>query len=176
MKIKPKLERHPALHVPVCCSTFWKISSPSVLVRSRHEKNPCVFITLERERAGISSAASTSLPRHNSPGQHPRASPSGSWCQTPPLQRPTAASSTSGSFITLAMSSSIAPVTVILAGSSLCGEASHGGNRFLDYEPDVSGRMGTQKGEERISEGEGNYALTSFPLSVLGLFLTYCAL
>lgn len=53
-------------------------------------------------------------------------------------------------------------VTVILAGSSLRAGASHGGSRFLNYGPDVWGRMGTQR-------GEGNYALTSFPLSLGGV-------
>ena len=77
------------------------------------------------------------------------------------------------------MPSSIAPVTVILAGSSLCAGASHGGNHLLDYEPDVSrlthgNTKGRRISERRISEGEGNYALTSFPLSVLGLSHSLC--
>lgn len=63
-EMKPQPERHPAPLVPVYCITVWKISSPLALVR-------IPFL-----RAGISSVASTSLPRHNSPGQHPCASPS----------------------------------------------------------------------------------------------------
>lgn len=60
-------------------------------------------------------------------------------------------------------------VTVILAGSSLRAGASHGGSRFLNYGPDVWGRMGTQR-------GEGNYALTSFPLSLGGVSHLHWAL
>lgn len=73
------------------------------------------------------------------------------------------------------MPSSIAPVTVILAGSSLCAGAGHGGNRFLDYEPDVSGRVRTQKGEgEEARERETMLSLPFFYLFLV--FLTYCAL
>lgn len=54
------------------------------------------------------------------------------------------AAGTSGSFINLAMPLSAGLVTVILAKSSLRAGASRGGNHFLHYEPDVSGRMGKQ--------------------------------
>lgn len=98
-------------------------------------KNHISFVSVSGDRA------STSLPRHNSPGQHPCASLSG------PAAKPSATTSTSGSFITLtlAVPSSFTPATVILAGSSLLAGASHGGSRFLNYEPDISGRMGTQR-------------------------------
>lgn len=97
-----------------------------------------------------------------------------------PSQPTQATSSTSGSFITLtlAVPSSFAPVTVISAGSSLCAGASHGGSRFLNYEPDVSGRMGNAKGEgyrEGLKEGVGNNALTSCPLSLLGVSHLLCS-
>lgn len=98
-------------------------------------KNHISFVSVSGDRAY------TSLPRHNSPGQHPCAGLSG------PAAKPPSTTSTSGSFITLtlAVPSSFAPATVILAGSSLRAGASHGGSRFLNYEPDVSGPMGTQR-------------------------------
>lgn len=96
-----------------------------------------------------------------------------SWCQPHPERLPLTPTrptpGTSGSFITLAMTSFIAPVTVILAGSSLHVGASHGGNCFLDSEPGVcKRRLGTQKAggyQERVRQ-RGKSALTSFPLSV----------
>lgn len=131
---------------------------------------------LSYRRAALSSAASTSLPGHSSPSWHFCASPSGPGAD--PLAPPPATSSTSGSFITPAMPSTIAPVTVILAGSSLYAGASNGGNHYLNYEPDVSGRLGTQKGEgyrERISEGEGKLCSHFLSFICSWSFLTYCA-
>lgn len=81
--IEPQPERHPAPLFLLCCITVWEISSPSLLVRSRYEKSH-ILVYLSRRRAGISSAASTSLSRHNSPGQHPCASLSGPGANPPP--------------------------------------------------------------------------------------------
>lgn len=98
--------------------------------------------------------------------------------QSPPLHFPLPPQTHLARLSLWQMPSSIAPVTVILAGSSLCVGASHRGNHLLDYEPDVSALThGNTKGR-RISREKarerGNYALTSFPLSVLNFSHLLC--
>lgn len=126
---------------------------------------------LSHTSAGISSAASTSLPRHSSPGQDPRASLSGPGASSP---APPTTTSTSGSFITLAVPSSIAPIMVILAGNLLYAGAVHRCSLFLYYDPDVSGHMGLTEGR-KISRAnkQGKGKLCSHFLSFIFLGLSH---
>lgn len=70
--MKPQPPGHQVRLLSACFVTIWKISSPSVFVRSCYEKSHfSVFI----RRAGTQWAVSPSQPRHNSPRLRPCASP-----------------------------------------------------------------------------------------------------
>lgn len=138
-----------------------------MFISSKPKSHLCVCLHIR--------GASTSLPRHNSRGRGPPVPA----CLVAPLKNPfLLLLPPTAHLARLSLSLWQCPppppppltsVTVILAGSSLRAGASHGGSRFLNYGPDVWGRMGTQR-------GEGNYALTSFPLSPGGVSHLHWAL
>lgn len=167
LEMRPQPERHWALlvsSVSVCCITIWNISSPSVVVRHRYEKSHFPLY-LSHSRARM-SATSASLPRHNNPGQCPCASRQ---VLVPTPQRLPPSPAHLARLSLWQIPSSIAPVTVILAGSSLCDGASHRGNRLLDYEPDVLRLThGNTKGRRISSENKrGRGKLCSHFLSFI---------
>lgn len=120
-EIKP--ERRRALLVPVSRVALREISSASVLDLSGGVmKNPITLCICHTGARGYHRQPPPLCPDTIiALASVPRASPSAPAASVPPstlLLHP-ATSSTSGSFITLAMPSSVAPVEVILAGSSL---------------------------------------------------------
>lgn len=131
---------------------------------------------LSPRRVRLSSAASTSLPRHNSPGQPWQVS-----VPTPASIPPSCPPACHQRHIWL----------VYHSGSALCSRPSHGylGRELIMCWGQPRGqpvprlrarRLGTPgntkarggMSRENISEGEGNYALTSSPLSVFLVLLS----
>lgn len=90
----------------------------------------------------------------------PRASPSAPAASSPTLLLHPATSSTSGSFITLAMPSSIAPVAVILAGSSLRAEGQPRGQSFPRLRARRLWTHGNTKGRGGNKRGRGETMLS----------------
>lgn len=148
------------------CITVWNMSSPSVLVRSRYEKSQFPVSSSPRRAPPLCrTAALTSLPLPARQVPLPTPSP--------------AASGTSGSFITLALPSSPAPVTVILAGARYVPGPATGASTS-SIMSQTSRDAWEHKGRERERDREWARQREIMPsLPVLHLFsvsLTYCAL
>lgn len=138
-----------------CSSLLHYIQKDFITLTACQKKRKILSSFVYLSHTSTGSAAASTL---HSPGQDPHVSLSGSGASSP---APPTTNSTSGSFITLAVPSSLAPIVVTLAGSLLYAGALHRGNPSQDT-------WDSQKGEgygKRIGRGKGNYALTSFPLS-----------